>query len=530
MNASKPGQRSEPPLQGTFATLPEALEAAALQHGDRDAFIDGDTRLSFAQWYRSADALASVMVQHGVRPGDRVAIVLPSSIDYSITYAAVLIAGGIASGISLRLGPREFDTIMAKTDPALLVIDRTSLPFGLPDRYQPVPVLEQADLAAAYQRQPLGAARPLRQPDDPAVIVWTSGTTGIPKGAWFDHRNLEAAVRSAGVMSAPYDRRLVGTPFQHAGYMAKIWDQIAWGSAMIISPVPWTAASMLRNIVEQRITVAGGVPTQWAKLLEQPGVDAADFSHVRLGLVATAPASPDLIERVSGLLGCPLIVRYAMTESPSITGTEPGDDAEVLYRTVGRPQDGMTVDVVAVAEDGSALVQPVGEVGRVRVQGSCVMRGYWADEAMTAEVLDHELRLTSSDLGYFDTDGNLHLVGRSSDMYIRGGYNVYPLEVENVLAEHSGVAAASIVGLPAPVIGEIGVAFVVPADPAAPPSLDELRSFVKERLADYKAPDSMLLVGALPLTPMLKIDKAQLRSLAALNATPTDQRPGGRSA
>jgi acyl-CoA synthetase (AMP-forming)/AMP-acid ligase II len=308
-------------------------------------------------------------------------------------------------------------------------------------------------------------------------------------------------------MSAPFDRRLVGTPFPHAGYMAKLWDQLAWGSTVVISPTPWTAADMLRLLVEERITVAGGVPTQWAKLLEEPALEDAAVPHLRLCLAATAPASPDLIERVTNRLGCPMVVRYAMTESPSITGTEPGDPSDVLFRTVGRPQAGVEVAV----SDDEGLPQPQGEVGRVRVRGACVMRGYWAAPDLTEQVLAPDGWLTSSDLGYFDPDGNLVLVGRANDLYIRGGYNVYPLEVENVLSEHPGVDRVAVVGIPAPVIGEIGVAFVVPVDAGRPPTTDELRAWTRERLADYKAPDRVELVPGLPLTAMLKVDKAALR-------------------
>ena len=180
---------------------------------------------------------------------------------------------------------------------------------------------------------------------DAAVIIWTSGTTGVPKGAWFDHRGLHAAVASAGAMSAPYDVKLVATPFPHAGYMAKLWDQLAWVTTSVIAPTPWRADEMLRLLVDERITVAAGVPTQWAKLLEQPGIADADLSRVRLGLAATAPAPPELVERVAAAIGCPLVVRYAMTESPTITGTEPGDPPEVQFRTVGRPQAGMQIEI-----------------------------------------------------------------------------------------------------------------------------------------------------------------------------------------
>jgi acyl-CoA synthetase (AMP-forming)/AMP-acid ligase II len=293
--------------------------------------------------------------------------------------------------------------------------------------------------------------------------------------------------------------------------MAKLWDQLAWGSTIVISPTPWKADDMLRQLVDERITVAGGVPTQWAKLLEHPGLDGADVSYLRLCVAATAPASPDLIERVTSRLKCPMIVRYAMTESPSITGTAPGDPPDVLFRTVGRPQAG--VEVTIVDEDGGSVAD--GQVGRVCVRGDCVTRGYWEAPELTAEVLSPDGHLTSSDLGYFDDDRNLVLVGRANDLYIRGGYNIYPLEVENALSEHPAVDKVAVIGAPAPVIGEIGVAFVVPVDRTCPPSIEELRAWIRQRLADYKAPDRVEIVDELPLTAMLKVDKGALRERLA---------------
>jgi acyl-CoA synthetase (AMP-forming)/AMP-acid ligase II len=484
-------------------TLADALREGAIQHGDLAAFVDGDQRLSFSEWERRADGLAAVLVERGVQPGDVVAIMLPTSIDYAIAYGAITKAGAIATGLNVRLGINEITSILDRADPALVILDRGA--------FATVPsvdllVIERAELAAAYEHAGLGTGQPHRDPTDPAVIIWTSGTTGVPKGAWFDHRNLQAAVASAGVMSRLHDVKLVGTPFPHAGYMAKMWDQLATGTTIIISPTPWTAADMLRLLVDERITVAGGVPTQWAKLLELSGTAGADLSHVRLGLVATAPASPDLIERVTTTIGCPLVVRYAMTESPSVTGTEPDDDPDVQNRTVGRPQAGMEIDLV---DEFGSPVRP-GEIGRVRVRGACVMRGYWNDPALTATVLSDDGWLTSTDLGRLDADGNLVLVGRTTDMYIRGGYNVYPLEVENVLAEHSQVDRVAIVGVAAPVIGEIGVAFVVPSESTDPPTLESLRTFVADRLADYKRPDQLVVMDALPLTAMMKIDKIEL--------------------
>ena len=271
------------------------------------------------------------------------------------------------------------------------------------------------------------------------------------------------------------------------------------------------AEQMLKLLVDERITIGAGVPTQWAKLLELPELATADLSALQVGITATAPAPPELIERVTAALGIPLIVRYSMTECPSMTGTRVGDEAEVLFQTVGRPQRGVEI---ALVDDALQQVAD-GEVGRIRVRAAQVMRGYWGDPEQTAEVLSDDGWLLTSDLGRLRPDGNIVIAGRASDMYIRGGYNVYPIEVERILSDHPQVRSAAVIGRAAPVIGEIGVAFIEPADPANPPSLIALRAWVSRELADYKSPDELVLIDALPLNTVMKVDKTALREQLA---------------
>jgi len=494
------------PLRGSFATVVEAMDAAAEQLTDVEAYVEEGRRITFGEWLAAADGVAAALVDRGVRPGDVVAITLPSSIDFAVALAAVVRTGAVATSLNTRLGPREVEAIAGRSQPVLAVVPRASRPTGLPPD---LATIDTSEMTAAACGPGLGGARPTPEADDPVVIVWTSGTTGLPKGAWFDHRNLKAAVVSAGVMTAGFDRRLSSTPFAHAGYMVKLWEQLAWATTVVISPTPWSASDMLRLLVDERITVAGGAPAQWAKLLELPALADADLSALRLGIAATAPAAPELVARVEELCGCPLIVRYAMTECPSISGTDPGDRPEVLHRTVGRPQAGTEVSI----RDDRGIPVPDGEIGRLYVRGPCVMRGYWREPSLTAEVLDDDGWLRSGDLGLVDPEGNLLLAGRVNDMYIRGGYNVHPLQVENVLSEHPAVDQVAVIGAPVPVLGEIGVAFVVPTPGASPPTLEDLRAWSKERLADYKAPDRLELVEALPLTSMMKVDKEALAGL-----------------
>jgi len=461
-------RRVTPPLRGKFETVVDAMDAAVEQFGGQEAYVDGDRRVTFAQWLDAADRLAASWADRGVGRGDVVALLLPPSVDYAVCYAAGTLLGAVTTGVNMRLGPREVAGIFERAEPVLAVVDPEAarLPEG-----STVPVVSRHQLTQASEGAGLGARRVRGRPDEPVVIIWTSGTTGSARGAWFDHDNLRAAVTSAGVMSAPFDRRLSSTPFAHAGYMAKLWEQLAWGITLVLTPTPWRAADAVRLLVEERVTVAGAVPTQWAKIIDDAELEGADLSHLRLALSATAPASPELVARIAERLRCPVVVRYAMTECPSITGTEPDDPPDVQYRTVGRPQAG--VEVALRDEAGAAVAHR--DVGRIHVRSSCVMRGYWREAALTEAVLTPAGWLRSGDLGRFDDANNLVLCGRVDDMYIRGGYNVYPVEVEHVLAEHPNVQDVSVVGVPAPVIGEIGVAFVVPVSGATTPSVEELR-------------------------------------------------------
>ena len=480
------------PLSTDVADTRSMLEAAAALHRDTEAYVEPGARITFAEWIGRARGVAAQFADLDVGKGDVVTLWLPSGIDYATCYAAAAMIGAITTGLNPRLGRRELESILQQAGPALIVADKRL--GALPDMGHRV--LRREYLSVDISRSALPPVEMSRR--DPVALVFTSGTTGTPKGAVFDADRLAAGAAAAGVMSAPYDRRLTSTPFAHAGYMFKLWDQLAWGSTLVVPPTPWTAQAMFDVLRAERIAVAGAVPTQWAKLLEVDGVKPSALPHLRIGIAATAPAPPELVRRVAERVGVPLVVRYAMTECPTICGTEPSDAPEVQFRTVGRPATGMGVRV--------------GADGVVEVNGPCVMRGYWRNPELTAEVL-REGWLRTGDVGSLDEDGNLTLLGRSGDMYIRGGYNVHPGEVERTLGGHPGVKQAAVIGRSAPVIGELGVACVVPADATAPPTLAELRAHVTSELADYKAPDELLIVDELPVTAMLKPDRRALRAL-----------------
>ena len=525
---------------GEHATVTDVLRAAAEVNAQVEAYVevaepdagglvaagpDGRRRLTFAAWDAAADAVAGLFAACGVARGDVVCLLLPSSIDYAVCYHAAARLGAVTTGVNLRLGPAERASIAARVRPAVTVVDTDAVAEGSLPLYSGTVVARAALAGARDGRAP---RLPALDGRDPVAVVWTSGSTGVPKGAVFDHDNLRAVAEGTDVLSRPGDRRLSPLPFAHVGYMTRAWDEIVHGVTTVITPQPWSASSAVDLLTSERVTVGQGVPTQWALMLRHPDLEGADLSHLRIVGTGAARVPPELVRAMRARLGCPVVVRYTSTESSLGTGTRPEDPDEVVATTVGRPVPGVEL---AVVDPGGAPVGP-GEVGRIRLRSGAAMRGYVGDlgaavlidEEATAGVLDAEGWVTTGDLGAVDDDGNLRLVGRVSEMYIRGGYNVYPSEVEGVLGEVPGVSQVAVVGAPDPVLGEIGAAFVVPAPGTASPDLDDLRAACRARLADYKAPDRLYLVGDLPVTAMAKIDKRALAARAAeLGARPAKE-------
>lgn len=528
-------------ITGSHSTVIEVMRSAASVNPDIEAYVDGDLRMTFGQWDEAADGVAALLAEHGVGRGSVACLLLPSSIGYAVCYQAAMRLGAVTSGINVRLGPSERASITARTRPAVTVYDPALFsPDDLPG--DAGVLLECGTLVDAFSRP--APVLPRLEPDDPVAIVWTSGSTGFPKGAVFDHRNLAAVAAGTDVLSHPGDRRLSPLPFAHVGYMTRAWDEIAHAVTTVVTPTPWSAASTIELIERERVTVGQGVPTQWSLVMAHPSLPEADLSSLRIAGIGAARVPAELVREMRRTLGCPVVVRYTSTESSLGTGTRPDDPDEVVATTVGRPVAGVELEIVA--DDGRPA--GTGQVGRVRLRSGAVMRGYLAaagadvdvdgeveggvagsppglalDRAATSAVIDESGWLITGDMGWMGDDGNLRLVGRSGEMYIRGGYNVYPAEVEEVLSQHPALAEAAVVGVDDPVLGEVGVAFVVAASgPGSVPGLDELREWCSAHLADYKAPDRLRLVEALPLTPMSKVDKVELRAWAA---QPTEGRP-----
>jgi acyl-CoA synthetase (AMP-forming)/AMP-acid ligase II len=505
------GETFEAPMfeaTDTVALLGTVVES----HGEADAFVEADgTRITFAQWQRAAGGVARGLGELGVGRGDVVCVMLPSSIDYAVAYQAIMRCGAITSGINLRLGPIEVGHILDQADPRLIIADDgVDLSARLPSAG--VRVVRRAELADMARFQPASPG-PI-SPDDPVAIVWTSGSTGRPKGAVFDHNHLRSVAAATGPLSAPFDRRLSPLPFAHVGTMTRVWDEVSQVITTVITPTPWRADVALDLMERERVTVGQGVPTQWELMLRQPDFDHRDLRSLRLVSTGASKVPAALIAQLRDRLGVPVLNRYATTEAAIISGTLPGDPDDVVTQTVGRPNPGIELRVV---DDHGNPVAP-GTPGAVQVRSAAAMRCYWNDPARTAAVLDEEGWLRVGDIGMLDKAGNLRFLGREGEMYLRGAYNIYPAEVEQVLREHRAVEDVAIVGVPDDVLGEIGHAFVVSSRTV---DLDELRDWVGQRLADYKRPDRLTILAELPLTAMSKVDRSELERMAQAASTPS---------
>jgi acyl-CoA synthetase (AMP-forming)/AMP-acid ligase II len=492
---------------GGVRTTADLLREAAAAHPEREAYVHGEKRVTYGWLDRAADGFAGTLLGRGVRAGEVVCLMLPSSIELAACYLGALRTGAITSAVNLRLGPAEQASILERTEPRVTVAgDGVELPNAVDSGR----IVHVSELEHAFAADP-PARLPAIAPTDAASIVWTSGTTGAPKGAMYDHVTMAAISRNIGELTRPGDRRLLALPFPHVGYMTRMWDELANGTTIVLVGEPWSAGETLRLIRDESITMATGVPTQWSLVLAHPDVERTDFSQLRVAALGGAAIAPELVRRMRRVLGCPVLTRYTSTEAGVCTSTRIGDDDEVVATTVGRPAPEVELRITGT-DDASAPPGELGpgEVGEVWCRSPAMMRGYWQDPERTAEVIDADGWLHTGDLGFVGPDGNLRISGRLKEMYIRGGYNVYPAEVEGVLSEHPSVARATVVGVPDPVLGEVGVAFVVPAPGGAEPVLDGLRAWCRARLADYKAPDRLEVVDDLPLTSTLKVDTRAL--------------------
>jgi acyl-CoA synthetase (AMP-forming)/AMP-acid ligase II len=503
-------------LYDAAAMLGATLREAANRFDDAPAYVsERGWPLSYAFLDRASDELASGLALRGITEGSVVALVLPPGAEYLVAYLAIAKLGAITAGVNSRLTAGERDIVVDRADPVLVL----AAP-GLAPTDRDAVVVDAADDADALfaELRVRDAAPPALAPDpDRAVaIIFTSGTTGAPKGALYGERQLSFITKTdVGDTWGTGGRGVTGTSFAHLGFMTKLPGNLQRGGTQLIMS-RWSARGALEVIARERLTTVAGVPTQLALMLRDPDFDDFDLESVALIIAGGGPITPGLAEEARERFGAKLSTRYSCTEAGIGLGTAYDDPDEDAVVSVGRPLPGVEL---AVLDEDDRPVTP-GDVGAVCLRSPAMMTGYWGDPDATAAAFTPDGHVRTGDLGWVDEQGRLRLVGRSKEMYVRGGYNVYPVEVEAVLSQHPAVASVAVVPRADPVMGEIGVAVVVPAEGAAAASLAELRAFAADDLAAYKLPEDIQRVDALPLTAGDKVDR---RSLAdAIRHTDAD--------
>ncbi|HEV3354136.1 MAG TPA: class I adenylate-forming enzyme family protein [Acidimicrobiales bacterium] len=479
-------------------TLTSCLGEAARRFGDAPAHVaENGLVLSYADLDRVSDEVAVGLGRRGIGEGDVLALALPTIPEYIVLYLAAAKLGAITAGVNTRLSSVEQEAVLAVAQPALVL------------READVEPASNVDGLLGPWRVPSESPPALRDdPNRPVALVFTSGTTGLPKGVLFCNRQLDAVTAiDVGDRWGGGPRGLASTSLAHLGPMTKLAGNLRGGGTTFLMR-RWSAGAALRAVAERGVNFLGGIPTQIALMLEHPSLASTDLSSLQAIIIGGGPATPALVRAARSTFGVPLAVRYSCTEAAIGCGTkfdDPPEDAEV---SVGRAQAGVTLSVL----DDDDQPVAVGEVGHVCLRSGAVMAGYWHDPEATAAAFTADGSVRTGDLGWVDDVGRLHLAGRSKEMYVRGGYNVHPQEVEAVLAEHPGVTAVCVVARPDDVMGEVGVAFVV-GRRGAVPSLEALREFGRVRLAAYKLPEEVRVVDALPLTSMDKVDRKRLAAL-----------------
>ncbi|MEV7717220.1 FadD3 family acyl-CoA ligase, partial [Streptomyces sp. NPDC088184] len=496
-----------------WGSIPRLVRAAARRYGDREAVVEGRTRVSYAELGDRVERAAAACMASGVEPGDRVAVWAPNTLDWIVSALGAVTAGAVLVPLNTRFKGSEAAYILQRSRAKLLFVTGTflgtSYVASLRRAEAELPCLEKvvvlADAAPddyvtwkdflASGEGVSGAAVRSRAdavaPGSPSDIIYTSGTTGRPKGAVITHaQTLRCyAIWSELADLREGDRYLIVNPFFHTfGYKAGIIACLMRGATMVPQPV-FNVDTVLANIAAERISVLPGPPTLHQSLLDHPARGAHDLSALRLVVTGAAVVPLKLVERLREELHiATVLTAYGLSEASGIvTMCRRGDPAATIASTSGRAIPDTEVRVLAAP----------GTPGEVLVRGFHVMRGYFEDPETTAAAITPDGWLHTGDVGVLDEAGNLRITDRIKDMFIVGGFNAYPAEIEQLLGLHPDVADVAVIGVPDPRLGEVGKAYAV-RRPGATLTADDLIAWSRREMANYKVPRTVEFVTALP--------------------------------
>src|SRR5262245_47082249 len=513
-------------------TIPRTLRRAAERFGAALALDDEGMRFSFIELAAAAEAAARAFLAAGIRPGDRAAIWAPNLWEWVVAALGLQSAGGVLVPLNTRYKAAEAGYILRKSRARVLCTMGEFLGTSYADSLggESLPDLERvvafrgasqrgerwADFVASGERVSAAEARSRAEavaPSDLSDLLFTAGTTGNPKGVMTAHwQNLKAFdVWSSGVGMHEGDRYLIVNPFFHSfGYKAGWLTCLIRGAAAIPMQV-FDAAKALERIARERISLLPGPPTIYQMLLSHPECAKYDLSSLRLAVTGAAPVPVELVKRMRTELGFESVMTaYGLTECCGVVSLcRPGDDAETISTTAGRALP--DTEVRCIDEDGKEV--PRGQPGEIVVRGYNVMRGYFEDAAETAKTIDAEGWLHTGDIGVMDERGYVRITDRIKDMFITGGFNCYPAEIENLMYRHPGIAQVAVIGVADERLGEVGMAYVVPR-PGTTLGPAALIAWCREQMANFKVPRRIEIVSALPTNASGKVLKYELRERA----------------
>jgi acyl-CoA synthetase (AMP-forming)/AMP-acid ligase II len=508
-------------------TTPAAARATAERIGDRIGLIEGGRSWTFAELYRDARAVASAYLARGIGKGDIVAIWAPNRREWILAGLGAHMAGAAITPLNTRMKGREAGDILRRSYAKLLVATERFLGFDFPAmiRDEDLPDLGEIiridgegsggwDAFIASGKGPddpaVDAAEAAVTPDHLSDIMFTSGTTGSPKGVLHSHGNVVPVFRkwAERVGLREGDRYLIANPFFHTfGYKAG-WSCCFTMGATMLPLATFDVEEVARLIEQQKVSFLPGPPTIYQSLLQGLAGQKRDFSSLRVAVTGAAPVPPILVERMRGELGMENVVNgYGMTECGAIAMTCQGDSPEVVANTCGCALPG--IEMKCVDDEGQEV--PAGGTGEILVRGRGVMLGYFENPEATAEAIDAEGWLHTGDVGSLDEKGYLRITDRKKDMFITGGFNCYPAEIEKLLAAHPAIEVAAVIGVPDERMGEVGRAFVV-LRPGAKADAAGIIDWARENMANYKVPRSIEFVSELPRNAGGKVLRMALRA------------------
>jgi fatty-acyl-CoA synthase len=524
-------------------TIGASLERAVAQFGDRDALIScaQGRRYTYAELGSAVDELARALMAAGLATGDRIGIWSPNCVEWTLVQYASARLGAILVNINPAYRTSELEYALKQSGCRMLVAApafKTSDYRAMIEEVWPsLPELERV----VFQESPdweellagagevsddeLRARFDALAPDDPINIQYTSGTTGFPKGATLTHRNIlnNGYFVGKGCRYTEEDRICIPVPFYHCfGMVMGNLGATTHGAAMVIPAPAFDPEATLKACAEERCTSLYGVPTMFIAQLDHPAFADYDLSSLRTGIMAGSPCPVEVMKRVMDLMHMSEVgICYGMTEtSPVSTQTAYDDPVQKRVGSVGRvhphvevkivdPEGGATVAGATVA--GATVAR--GDPGELCTRGYSVMAGYWNDPERTAEAIDADGWMHTGDLATMDDEGYVNIVGRSKDMVIRGGENVYPREVEEFLYSHPDIADVQVIGVPDDRFGEELMAWVIPRAGASLDA-DAIREYCQGRIAHYKIPRYVKSVDAFPMTVTGKVQKFKMREQA----------------